>query len=136
MNEAYNLFDGIIGKMENVSAFIEDAYEDNYYYYFKFNNGFAIALLKANVEFVGTVISLVGGNYIANAPGDLPTPTIFNGQFRGTGSGRINKGAGWLSLEPRNVTTKLVVGILGNQGTPGEQATGTVLSLILYGTWK
>lgn len=135
MSEAYALFDGIIGKMENVADFVVEAGQSNGWTYKKWNSGDAEAWQRwaGNVESYSVNLTEADNSPIKyNFYRDFPLPFTFaeiptKFATAGVGSGSAFVGTARLGDNTNNVRIFW---------TSSLESGACVVNVYVRGRWK
>ncbi len=96
--------------------------------YKKWSSGLMEAWMYERNTFAVTPVEVLGGYYGSTT---INTPSGFKSRPTGFASGYLGSGIGF-AMVSRNTVTRVNVGILSN----ANNATMTLESLYIYGTWK
>lgn len=115
-------------KVGAISGYVIEEGTSGIWQYRKWNNGLMEAWMRERNTFTVTTTDVLGGYYGSTA---INVPSGFINRPAGFASGYLGSGIGF-AIVSRSSTTLVNVGMLSN----ANNATMTLESLYIYGTWK
>ena len=115
-------------KLGAISDYVIEEGTSGIWDYKKWNNGLMEAWMRERNTFTVTPVEILGGYYGATP---ISVPSGFKSRPVGFASGYLGSGIGFAATS-RNTTTQVNVFVLSN----ANNATMTLESLYIYGTWK
>lgn len=128
----FNILLSLAQKVGAIDDYVVETGTSGVWQYQKWNSGIMKAWIIEDLENSTTPRALIGGMY---GTVNVAIPQGFISAPRGVSSARLGTGAGFTFTIPQD-TQHIVIGILSNQGSSGEQIDATIHSIILTGKWK
>lgn len=128
----FNILLSLAQKVGAIDDYVVETGTSGVWQYQKWNSGKMEAWIVEDLESSTTPRDLMGGMY---GSVNVAIPQGFISAPRGVSSARLGTGAGFAYTIPQD-TQQIDIGILGNQGSSGEQIDATIHSIILIGKWK